>query len=170
MSDDVDVVSGDDYRAVMRQWPSGVTVITMLDGEMPHGMTASAFTSVSVSPPLVLIVVDKRWRSHVHLSRGGVFCVNILAEDQSAVSDRFAGRHGDVRDRFHDVPARIEATGAPVLAEALAWLDCRVEQMLDAGDHTIFLGKVVAAGVNRPAAQPLIFHNTQYRALAGADD
>lgn len=158
-------VSPDDYRAVMRCWPSGVTVITMLDGESVHGMTASAFTSVSLHPPLVVIIVDKRWRSHGYIQASGVFCVNLLADDQVHESDRFAGRHGDLPDRFDGIATRTAATGSPVLERAMAWVDCVVQQHHDAGDHTLFLGRVVASGVNRPDAAPLLYHDTRYRAL-----
>jgi flavin reductase (DIM6/NTAB) family NADH-FMN oxidoreductase RutF len=158
-------VSPEAYRAVMRHWPSGVTIVTMLDGERPHGMTASAFTSVSLHPPLVVIVVDKRWRSHGLIAAAGAFCVNILAADQAEVSDRFAGRHGELPDRFAGLATGRGATGAPYLASALAWLDCAVERSHDEGDHTLFVGRVVAAGVNRPDAEPLLYHDTRYRSL-----
>ena len=125
---DQEPVAPEDYRSVMRHWPSGVTVITTRDGERDHGMTASAFTSVSLSPPMVLIVVDRRWRSHDLIESGGVFCVNILAEDQVRWSDRFAGRHGEMPDRFVDVATTRAATGCACLAQATAWLDCRIAQ------------------------------------------
>jgi flavin reductase (DIM6/NTAB) family NADH-FMN oxidoreductase RutF len=166
MGHDDPAVSADDYKAVMRHWPSGVTVITMLDGAARHGMTASAFTSVSIHPPLVLVVVDKRWRSHGFIRDGGLFCVNILAADQRDVSDRFAGRHGELADRFADLPTATAHTGAPVLASAMAWLDCVVDHTFDAGDHTVFVGRVAACGVNRPDAEPLLYHDTRYRAFA----
>ncbi len=158
--------TADTYRAVMRHWPSGVTVVTMLAGTVPHGMTASAFTSVSIHPPLILVVVDKRWRSHDFLLAGGAFCVNILTQDQREVADRFAGRHGEVADRFAGLATVVAVTGAPVLSEALAWLDCRLDACHDAGDHSIFVGRVVACAVARPDSRPLIYHDTQYRALA----
>lgn len=160
-------VSPDQYRAVMRHWPSGVTVITMLHDGRRHGMTASAFTSVSVNPPLVLIVVDRRWRSHDYLVAAGSFCVNILAADQSNWSDRFAGRHGEMADRFEGIPTATAAGGAPVLTGALGYLDCTVENAYPAGDHTIFVGRVVSCGIQR-GGDPLVFHNTRYTRLDDA--
>lgn len=157
------LVSAEDYRAVMRQWPSGVTVITMLGPDGPHGMTASAFTSVSIDPPMILIVVDRRWRSHALIEAAGAFCVNILAADQAAVSDRFAGRHGALPDRFAGLATGRAATGAPFLAEAIGYLDCRVASATAAGDHSIFLGQVLAAAVQAEDREPLLFHNTRYR-------
>ena len=155
-------VTPEEYRAVMRHWPSGVTVITMRHGGGAHGMTASAFTSVSLNPPLIVIIVDKRWRSHGYILDAGIFCVNILAEDQADVSDRFAGRQGDLPDRFAGLATRSARTGAPWLSDCLAWLDCVVQERFDAGDHTLFLGRVVAAGVNRPDVQPLVYYDTRY--------
>lgn len=157
-------VPADSYRAVMRHWPSGVTVITMPAADGPHGMTASAFTSVSVDPPMILIVVDRRWRSHAFIESAGAFCVNILSTTQSDVSDRFAGRHGDLPDRFAGVPTTTAVTGSPCLVEALGYLDCVVVQAHPAGDHTIFIGRVVASRVGE-VAEPLLFHNTRYRRL-----
>lgn len=149
----------------MRHWPSGVTIVTMRDGATIHGMTASAFTSVSVDPPLILIVIDKRWRSHALIERAGAFCVNVLADDQSLWSDRFAGRHGDVEDRFSDLATGTAVTGAPHLPAANAWLDCVIDAQSEAGDHSIFIGRVVACGVNPEARGPLIYHQGDYRRL-----
>ena len=133
-----------------------------LDGERDHGMTASAFTSVSLAPPMVLIVVDRRWRSHDYIDQAGAFCVNILAEDQVQWSDRFAGRHGDMPDRFVDIPIERAETGAACIGNAIAWLDCRIAQRHRAGDHTVFIGQVLAARVQRPDALPLLYHDGSY--------
>jgi flavin reductase (DIM6/NTAB) family NADH-FMN oxidoreductase RutF len=159
-------VSADAYRTVMRLWPSGVSIITMLDGDRPHGMTASAFTSVSIHPPLVVIVVDQRWRSHDYIKASGAFCVNILGADQQDWSDRFAGRQGAVADRFAGIAKAVAVTGAPVLRPALGFLDCQVDQAVEAGDHTLFVGRVVACEVHDPVGRPLIYHNTDYATLA----
>lgn len=164
-----DAVSAEDYRAAMRHWPSGVTVVTMVDDGVAHGMTASAFTSVSIAPPLVLVVVDRRWRSHDMVARTGAFCVNVLAADQAERSDRFAGRHGADADRFDGVPTSTAVTGCPCFDDAVAWFDCRVDQVHPAGDHTIFVGRVVACRGGEARA-PLVFHNTRYRRLADDAD
>ncbi|RIL08290.1 hypothetical protein DCC79_14195 [bacterium] len=165
MSHPIPSAAADAYRAAMRLWPSGVTIITMRGPDGPHGMTASAFTSVSVDPPMVLIVVDRRWRSHAHIEAAGAFCVNILGAGQSAWSDRFAGRHGEVPDRFAGIATAAALTGAPCLVDAVAWLDCTVAEAHPAGDHTVFLGRVVAAYARPDAPEPLIYHNTRYRGL-----
>ncbi len=157
-------VSPDVFRQALRRWPSGVTVVTMPAADGPHGMTASAFCSVSVAPPQVLVVVDRRWRSHDLIAAVGAFCVNILAEDQVAWSERFAGR-GQAEDRFAGIATASAATGAPCLTDARAWLDCRVVATHEAGDHSIFVGEVLAVGLGEGAAGSLVYHDGDYRTV-----
>jgi len=159
-----DPVSPDLFRQALRRWPSGVTVITMPTDDGPHGMTASAFCSVSVAPPQILVVVDQRWRSHDMIAVGGVFCVNILADNQSAWSDRFAGR-GRVEDRFAGIATTTAVTGALCLTDACAWLDCRLAAAHDAGDHSIFVGEVLAVGLGGGAEGPLVYQDGAYRVV-----
>ena len=150
----------------MQLWPSGVTVVTMSDDSVRHGMTASAFTSVSIDPPLVLVVVDRRWRSHGHIESAKAFCVNILAEDQVRLADRFAGRQGEMPDRFFDLQVTTAPTGSPVIDSALAHLDCTLDAAHNAGDHSIFVGRVVDAAVHRPfGTRPLLYHAQRYARL-----
>ena len=168
-----EAVSPDVFRQALRRWPSGVTVITMPTLEGPHGMTASAFCSVSVAPPQILVVVDRRWRSHDLIVEGGVFCVNILAEDQAAWSERFAGR-GSQEDRFAGIAVTTAVTGAACLTDARAWLDCRVAAVHAAGDHSIFVGEVLAvglgAGSDGRAEGPLVYENGAYRRVGDRVD
>jgi flavin reductase (DIM6/NTAB) family NADH-FMN oxidoreductase RutF len=158
------------YRDVMQHWPSGVAVLTLLGPEGPHGMTASAFTSVSIHPPLVLIVVDKRWRSHDWIQAAGHFCVNILSTAQSEVADRFAGRLGPMPDRFAGIDVGRAVTGAPFLKDSVAYLDCVVAGAHVAGDHTIYVGRVVAAAELHADARPLLYHRREYARLAEVDE
>lgn len=163
-------VSAEDYKSVMRRWPSGVTIVTLQHDGMPHGLTASAFTSVSVGPPLVLVVIDKGGRSRDWILESGAYCVHLLAEDQSLLSDRFAGRLAGHEDRFAGLEARPGVTGVPVLGDAMAYLECEVEAAHEAGDHTIFVGRVVACGVRADDRRPLVYHNTRYTGLLRASD
>ena len=156
------------YRRAMRNWPSGVSIVTTsVAGEM-HGMTASAFTSVSVSPPMVLVVADKAGRTGRLIEQAASFCVNILAEDQVELSDRFSGRTGDPERRFSGLITFAAATGAPVLASSVAYIDCELDEAHDAGDHTIYLGRVVGCGVQREAA-PLAYHDGVYARITHLD-
>jgi flavin reductase (DIM6/NTAB) family NADH-FMN oxidoreductase RutF len=158
------MVSPDQFKHVMRRWASTVTVITTKTDDLIYGLTATAFSSLSAEPPEVFISINKRTRTHPLIEQSGVFCVNFLTDDMKPISDRFAGRTPDI-ERFKDLPHRTEATGAPVLDDALAFLDCRVVRALDAGDHTIFIGLVEASGVQKDDVRPLMYVNGKYHQL-----
>jgi len=148
-------------RHAMRAWTSGVTVVTAAhDGER-HGMTVSSFTSVSLEPPLVIISLHTESRTHRLVHAAGAFAVNILFADQGALSERFAGRASEDEDRFAGLEIEMLTTGAPVLKDALARLDCRVTQVISAGMNTIFLAEVVAAR-GEGEGQPIVYHNRKY--------
>ena len=150
------------FRDVLAQWPSGVTVVTTLaeSSEHPtwHGMTASSFSSVSLTPPLVSICLDRNLYSHGLVSESGVFGISVLAKDQAEVARRFAGLVPDCADRFAGETWSTAETGVPLLDSALGWLDCRVVHEHAGGDHTIFVGEVLAGHTARKSA-PLLFHS-----------
>ena len=144
----------DHFRAVAGRFATGVTVVTSRDGEgAPHGLTANAFTSVSLDPPLVLICLDRGSHSHDRILESGVFAVNVLGEEDEELAERFW--RWDRERRFDGLARREEVTGAPVLDAALAWLDCRVVDRHPAGDHTIIIGRVEAC--DHRAGEPLLF-------------
>ncbi|MFC6152364.1 flavin reductase [Nocardioides yefusunii] len=146
------------FRNVMAQWPSGVTIVTTLDADGERkGMTASSFSSVSAEPPLVSICLVKTLYTHKLISESGVFGVNFLAKDQMEVARRFAGMVPS-EDRFEGEEWTIAETGVSLLDSALGWVDCRVVHEYEGGDHTIFVGEVVAAHNARRAA-PLLYHS-----------
>ena len=153
-----------DLRRAAGQFATGVTVVTVRDGDGFRGMTANSFTSVSLDPPLVLVSVDRRNRTHELLGEGEPFVVNVLAEMHLAWSDRFAGRHGDVQHQFDDIPHTLSASGVPVIAEAPSAFICRVAAVHEAGDHSLFIGTVEAIEHN-PAETPLLFFGGKYRSL-----
>lgn len=155
----------DQFKHIMRQWASGVTVVTMQAEGRKHGLTVSGFLGVSLEPPLVLISIGEELTSDALLKESAAFVVNFLREDQSELSDRFAGRLGAV-DRLEGVPTHPSTTGAPILKECLAWLDCRVVITQTAGDHILYIGEVMAAGLNEHA-KPLLYWNADYRQLSG---
>ncbi|GBD08734.1 FMN reductase (NADH) NtaB [Candidatus Thermoflexus japonica] len=129
-----------------------------------HGLTATAFTSVSMNPPLVLVCIQNDSRSEALLRKGRCFAVNFLSEDQAELSERFAGRI-PMADRFEGLVYRAAVTGAPILENALAYLDCIVAGGYWGGDHTIYLGLVEDAGVLREGS-PLLYFQGAYRRLA----
>jgi flavin reductase (DIM6/NTAB) family NADH-FMN oxidoreductase RutF len=157
-------ITSEDYRSALRHFPSGVTIVTLKSGQEIHGLTVSAFASVSPDPPLVAVVIDHRHNASELLARDGTsFAVNILAEDQVELSNRFAWIKDE--DRFAEGDWQIATTGAPVLADALAWLDCRIRSRHVAGTHTIYIGEVVDSAVPREDDEPLVYWNRGYRRL-----
>lgn len=153
------------FRNVLAQWPSGVTVVTTLVDGVRHGMTASSFSSVSLDPPLVSVCLERRLYSHELIAASGVFGVNVLAKDQAEVARRFAGMVPDLPDRFAGETWTTAHTGVPLLDSALGWLDCRVVHEYPGGDHTIFVGEVLA-GHAAPRTAPLLFHSRSWGQLA----
>ncbi len=154
------------FKSVLGQWPSGVTVVTTHHGGRNHGMTASSFSSVSLDPPLVSVCLAKNIWTHDLISESGIFAVNILAKDQADIGKRFAGMMGDEpHQRFDGLNVVTSATGSPVLGEALGWVDCKVVYAYPGGDHTIFVGEVLAADTPRISA-PLLFHSRAWGQFA----
>lgn len=154
------MIDPSEFRRVMGHFSTGVTVVTTCGADgAPYGLTANAVCSVSLRPPLVLICVDQAADSHDRIRSSGVFAINVLdgARGES-LARRFAA--WDVADKFTGIAFREERSGAPVLEDALAWLDCRVKQALDGGDHTIFLGEVAAADAR--GGTPLLYYRGGY--------
>jgi flavin reductase (DIM6/NTAB) family NADH-FMN oxidoreductase RutF len=155
----VSTAAADDFRSVMRRFPTGVTVVTTFVDGAPKGFTANAFASVSADPPMVLICVNRRARTHPVISRAGHFCVNILRLDQRWIAERFASH--DTLDPFEGVAHTIAATGSPIFDGALGYFDCDLAEEHSVGTHTVFLGAVVAcAGYD---GAPLGYFNAAYQ-------
>jgi flavin reductase (DIM6/NTAB) family NADH-FMN oxidoreductase RutF len=151
-------------RHAMRQWATGVTVVTTeLDGHR-HGMTVNAFALVSLEPPLVLVSLERTARTHGLVERSGRFGITILAQDQKELSDRFAGRVSYLADRFAGLETDTLVSGVPFIRGGLAYLDCKVVQSHPAGTHTLFIGEVIAAQSDGPGS-PLVYLNRAYRKL-----
>ncbi len=153
------------FRKVLSQFATGVTIVTTRHGDTIHGLTANAFCSVSLEPPLVLVCVDKSAQSHDLIKQSGHFVVNILTTAQEELSRRFSTNHSSAAERFAGIDFRTEMTGAPVLEESLGWLDCKLVAAHPGGDHTIFVGEVLALG---PSGNdnPLLYYQSQYQKLA----
>jgi len=151
-----------DFRKAMGCFATGVTVVTVdQDGEV-HGMTANAFTSVSLDPMLVLVCVDHRARTHAHLHARKRFGVNVLRSDQQAISEYYA-RSTETHQHAEEAGAEFDRTahGTPVLHGALAYLECRLHSTQMAGDHTIFIAEVEDVVVRE--GEPLLFFRGKYR-------
>ncbi len=155
-------VSPEEFRAALGRFASGVTIITVPTGNGGvHGMTASAFCSVSLRPPLVLVCVDHLAETYLHLRERCCFGVSILREDQEALSEFFADpeRNPDAGYRL-GISYRNMRSGMPVLADALAQLDCTVVESHPAGDHSIFVGQVEEVSVQE--GTPLLYFRGRY--------
>jgi len=159
-------IGSERFRDALRHFSSGVTIVTIHSPQeaQPHGLTVSAFASVSPKPPLIMIAVDHRASAFQRLEQeGAVFAVNILAQDQVSLSNRFAWVKDE--DRFAEGEWGTAVTGAPVLENALAWLDCTIYARYSAGTHSIYIGEVQASGVPRAEESPLLYWNRGYRHL-----
>ena len=151
------------FRAVCGHFVTGVTVVTTTAPDLqPVGLTINSFTSVSLAPPLVLFCLDLRSGVREVLRHSRYFAVNILAEDQENISRAFATRAGP---RFADMRTHPARTGAPIIDDSLAYLDCRYVNEVDGGDHAIVLGEVVDLGVQRQDGNPLAFFRSTHAQL-----
>lgn len=150
-----------DFRRAMGQFATGVAVVTVGGPYGPYGTTINSLTSVSLVPPILLICLDSRARGAAVVAAAREFTVNILAAEQEVVARRFADRSREWgHAAFADVPHRLAPSGAPVFTDALAYLDCRVEREVCAGDHTVFLGQALHVTVANASA-PLTFFRGQ---------
>lgn len=154
-----------EYRSIIGHFATGVTVITTADGDQLQGMTANAITSLSLDPVMLLVCVEKSTYTHGVIERAGVFTVNILGEHQEAVSRLFAKRGEPETGTLRGQAFRLGETGAPILDDCLAFLECRVTETLQGGDHSIFLGEVLHQGVV-DEMRPLVFFRGGYNALS----
>ena len=156
-------IDKDAFRRVLSNFAAGVTVVTTLDRDrQPHGLTATAFTSVSLDPPLVLVCIDKKAETYPHFGSAGVFAVNFLGADQRDVSQHFA-KHGG--DKFSGLPWRRGVLGTPILDGSVGHVECRIANGFDGGDHTIYVGEIEAADASDGA--PLLYFRHAYHRVDG---
>ena len=159
-------IGSDLFKAMMSRWASGVTVVTTQGEEGGvHGMTASSFSSVSLNPPLVLICVNRKNRTHDQIVAQRCFGIHLLDQEMKPLSNRCAGFQGEEGHLLSDLPRHEEVTGAPILNDALAWMDCSLWAAYDGGDHTIFVGEIQAGGAQE--GEPLLWFNRGYGRLEG---
>lgn len=149
-------------RSVLGHFCTGVAVITGTDDGEPVGMTVQSLVSASIEPPLVLICPQRSSTSWPRIARAGVFCANVLSENQQALGLTFAKSGGD---KFADIPWQPAVSGAPVLQDALAHIACEVHAVHEAGDHLLVLGRVTALDATSTSG-PLLFYQGAFGALA----
>lgn len=154
-------VSEDEFRHALSCFASGVNVVTTIDaGGGLHGLTVTAFCSVSLAPPLVLICIEKSTASHFAFQESNAFVVNILHAAHAHLSEHFATPFDD---KFLEVGYLPGIKGIPILTDALASIECRIEKTFDGGDHSIFVGQVENATVNE--GEPLVYFQSEYRKI-----
>ncbi|HMS04000.1 MAG TPA: flavin reductase family protein [Gemmatimonadaceae bacterium] len=158
------LVSADAYRAALSRFASGVTVVTSRDAlGVDYGMTVSAFASLSLSPPLVLVCIDQGATWHAALDHSSHFVVHVLGEDQEGYSRRFASERAE---KFSGLELERTASGVLRLPDALATLECRITARHREGDHTIVIGAVEHTELREAAGDPLLYFRGRYARLA----
>jgi flavin reductase (DIM6/NTAB) family NADH-FMN oxidoreductase RutF len=164
VADPLPCMDPNDYRRAIGCFATGVAIVTTaFEGEL-HGMTVNSLTSVSLRPTLLLVCLTRPSRTATAVDGSGAFVVNLLGEDQSAVSDRFARPR---MDHFSDSSLyRLDADGLPLIAGALGHLTCETEAQHAGGDHSIVIGRVTKAAM--APREPLIFHRGSYDTLTGS--
>jgi len=158
------------FRGALSRFASGVTVVSTVQDGVDHAMTASAFTSVSLDPPLVLVCSHKTSRFHEAVLDTGFWGVSILAEEGIAASAWFAHRGRPLDDQMQGISFRRGASGAALLHESLAWLECTTVSVMDGGDHTILVGAVTAAAVRDDVDDPLLYYRSHYGTIVRLPD
>ena len=149
------------FRTVLGQFCTGVTIITTVDGGEPAGFACQSFAALSLEPPLVLFCPTKTSRSWAAIERSGVFCVNVLAEEQQSTCARFGSREPD---KFAGIDWTASPLGSPILTGSLAHVDCSLESVHDGGDHWVAFGRVSSLSEIREE-RPLLFYRGQYTGI-----
>ena len=158
------------FRGALGRFASGVTVVsTTLDG-VDHAMTVSAFSSVSLDPPLVLICSNKASRFHEAVTQSGVWGVSILAEESREASAWFSSRGRELEDQFAGFSYRRGGSGVPLLDDSLAWLECTTSSIHDGGTHAIMVGSVTGAGFREDVDDPLLYYRSHYGTIIRSDE
>jgi flavin reductase (DIM6/NTAB) family NADH-FMN oxidoreductase RutF len=152
-----------EQRRIFGRFATGVTVLSTIADKETWGMTANAVTSLSLEPPLVLVAVVRNSATDGYLKTSRCFALNILSAVQQDLSTRYSGP--GPRD-FADLPTKTAVTGCPILVESIAWVDCRVVDVVSGGDHEIFIGEIVAGDVHEADKKPLLFYSGKYARLA----
>jgi flavin reductase (DIM6/NTAB) family NADH-FMN oxidoreductase RutF len=154
-------LDSEQLRRAMRAWTTGVAVVTATHDGRQYGMTVNSFTSISLEPPLISVVLKKLTHTHELVELSGEFSVTILSAYQQELSNRFAGKQPEIKDRFTDVPTETLSIPAPLLKGGMAYFNCRVVNSMPVGENTLFVAEVTAAR-GEGEGHPLVYHNRTY--------
>jgi len=165
------VVKREDFKLAAATFPSGVAVVTSGHRDAVHGITVSAFSSLSLDPPQVLVCVSRWSKLNAMVLGSNKFAVSILAADQAHLSELFAKPDREPVNSLADieVPHRLGASGSPMIAGCAAFFDCSVVMACESGDHSVFFGDVLMAGVDS-SKEPLLYFNRKYRRMVDAQE
>jgi len=170
---DLRPIQAQDYREVLARFATGVAVVTTLEaaeaGPQPWGTTVNSFTGISLDPPLVMVSIGHERSIHPIIERTGRFGVNILAEDSQEISDCFAGAPSVLpREAFCNADFSLGRAGLPILDHAIAYLSCEVDRIIEAGDHTMYLGQVIETACRDDIGWPLLYFRRRYLSIERA--
>lgn len=158
------LINPDALRQIMRRWITGVAIITSSDGIIRHGMTVNSLSSMSLDPPLVTVSLARGVRTQILVEKTRIFGLSFLSEDQTEVSDCFAGKIPDENDRFSGLEWYTLNSMAPLLLSGLAGLDCKVVHIYESTNSILYVGEVIAEQAGQPG-EPLIYHNRGYHRI-----
>ena len=162
--DELPPVSSYDYVTAMGQHASSVTIITTIESDVCYGLTATAMTSVTATPPRLLVCVNKSGTTHEKIIGAGIFAVNVLSEDQEKIGKAFSGMFGKDFDRFSLGVWTTLVTSSPILQNTSSSFDCKLVQIIDQSTHSLFIGEVLATTA-RQGADPLLYANKRFGQL-----
>ena len=149
-------------KTILRKIPHGLYVCGVKDGEEVNGFTASWVMQASFTPPLVVNCVKRDSGSHAMIQSSQVFALSVLAADQKAIAQTFFKPQRRVGNKFEEVEFYLGETGCPIISESIGYVECRVVGAVEQGDHTVFVGEVIAAGVHKEG-DPLLLENTGWQ-------
>jgi len=159
-------IDPEQLKQAMRTWVTGVVIVTGTHNGKNHGMTANSFNTIALSPPTIIVALQNHSRTRKIVQEGGVFGVSILESEQIEIAQRFAGKIDTDHPRFEGIDTLTLETGAPLIANACAFLDCKVVKTFDVGNTTVFIREVLDAKTNGDHREPLLYLNRKWRKLA----
>ena len=157
-------LDSEQLRRAMRAWTTGVTVVTAKYQDQQYGMTVNSFTSIALEPPLVSVALRQLTHTHDLVEKSGEFGVTILSADQKELSDRFAGKLPEIKDRFAGVTTENLVLDVPLLKGGMAYFNCKVVNSIPAGENTLFIAEVIAVR-GEGEGDPLVYHNRVYHRI-----
>lgn len=164
-------VDGQTFKNILASWTTGITVISVSYNDDWQAFTANSFASVSMDPPLICMNVANRIDSRHYIAHAGHFAISILAEDQLHYGKRFAGYFDNqFENRFDGIECKTTSQSDPILPGSMAWLSCTNEHMINLGENTMFIGRVVEGGWSEAEHAPLLYHNRQWGKFQSIED